>query len=221
MDPLVRINESVQKNELPSEIYEDLVAGANKARDAIAKIEKASGIKYPEWYIYPRAIAMGRPPSELSIIYSRFFPFSYEGALYTVVQVTPPLILYASKDTILAVLAHEMLHYVNFVASIRSFSVTSDETMTSVFESVFRDENQLYDPEKVFRRGRRIIRLLKEKFSMGLNDQNLNRRTIKKWFARNLPVEYIAPEDNAVRVNVSSLLSYTPEESLKRFLNWT
>jgi len=56
---------------------------------------------------------------------------------------------------------------------------------------------------------------------MGLNDQNLNKRTIKRWFARNLPVEYISPENNVVRVNVSSLLSYTPEESLKRFLNWT
>ena len=95
MDPLVPINESLSKNEIPKDIYNKVLDSVKKVHDAITQIEKASNIKYPEWYVYPKAIVMKAPVGESSIIYSRFFPFSYENVLYTLVQVTPPLILYA------------------------------------------------------------------------------------------------------------------------------
>jgi len=221
MDPLVPINESLNKNEIPKDIYNKVLDSVKKVHDAITQIEKASNIKYPEWYVYPKAIVMKAPVGESSIIYSRFFPFSYENVLYTLVQVTPPLILYASKDTLLAVMAHEFLHYINFVANLKNFSITSEEKTTSVFESVFKDEAQLYDEEKVFKKSKKIKRLLKEKFSGGLNDEALNKKTLTRWFKKGLPVEYISPEGNISRISMLSILNFKPEETLKRFLNWT
>ncbi|MFP3130250.1 MAG: hypothetical protein RXR51_01510 [Nitrososphaeria archaeon] len=221
MDPLVTINESLSKNEIPEDIFKKVSDSVKKVNDVIIQIEKASNIKYPEWYVYPKALVMKAPVGGSSIVYSRFFPFSYENVLYTLVQVTPPLVLYASKDTLLAVMAHEFLHYVNFIAGLKNFSITSEEETTSVFESVFKDEAQLYDEEKVFKKSKKIKRLLKEKFSGGLNDEALNKKTLARWFKKGLPVDYIYPEGNISRISVISILNFKPEETIKRFLNWT
>ncbi|MFP3166146.1 MAG: hypothetical protein RXR36_02505 [Nitrososphaeria archaeon] len=221
MDPLVTINESLKKNEIPEDIFKKVSDSVKKVNDVIIQIEKASNIKYPEWYVYPKALVMKAPVGGSSIVYSRFFPFSYENVLYTLVQVTPPLVLYASKDTLLAVMAHEFLHYVNFIAGLKNFSITSEEETTSVFESVFKDEAQLYDEEKVFKKSKKIKRLLKEKFSGGLNDEALNKKTLARWFKKGLPVDYIYPEGNISRISVISILNFKPEETIKRFLNWT
>ncbi len=221
MNPLVTLNESLSKNEIPEDIYKKISYSVKKVEEAILYVEKYSGIKYPEWYIYPKAIAMKTPVGESSIVYSRFFPFSYQDVLYNLVQVTPPLVLYASKDTLLAVIAHEFLHYVNFVASIKDFAISSEEQTNSILESAFKDEGQLYDEEKVFKKSRKIKRLLKEKFSGGLNDEALNKKTLSRWFNKGLPVEYIAPENNVSKISVVSILNFKPEETLKRFLNWT
>ncbi len=221
MNPLVTLNESLNKNEISEDVYRKISDSVKKVNDAVLLVEKASGIKYPDWYVYPKAIAMKTPTGELSIVYSRFFPFSYQDVLYNLVQVTPPLVLYASKDTLLAVIAHEFLHYVNFVANVKNFSISSEEDTTSILESVFKDEGQLYDEEKVFKKSKRIRRLLKEKFSGGLNDDALNKKALTRWFKKGLPVEYITPESNVSKISVVSILNYRPEETLKRFLNWT
>ena len=221
MDPLAALSESLNKKEIPLEIYEKILSSREKVEEAIKSVEKASGIKYPDWYVYPKALAMKGIVGEASIIYSRFYPLTYQDRLYLLVQLTPPLVLYSSKDTLLAVLAHEMLHYINFAAKIKSFSISSSEISVSVFESAFADQGELYSPEAVFRKGKKIIRLLKEKFDVGLKDEALNKKTISRWINKNLPTEYISPEQNTVRVSVYSILNYSPEESLKRFLNWT
>ncbi len=221
MNPLVTLNESLSKNEIPEDIYKKISDSVKKVNEAVLFVENSSGVKYPDWYVYPKAIAMKTPAGESSIIYSRFFPFSYQDVLYNLVQVTPPLVLYASKDTLLAVMAHEFLHYINFVARIKNFSISSEEETVSVMESVFKDEEQLYDEEKVFKKSKKIRRLLKEKFSGGLNDEALNKKALTRWFKKSLPVDYIAPENNVSRISVVSILNFRPEETLKRFLNWT
>lgn len=223
MSELGPVERAVSEGRLPREILDKARERTDKLRECIREVERASSVKYPAWYIRPELVLMrGGEMQEEAIVFSRFMPLSLGQGLGLYVEFTLPLVLYASMDTLTAVAAHELLHYLNFLVKIRDMRVASSQLSTSVFEARYLDEEELLSPERVFgRRRSRILRLLSEKFSGGLNDQPLVERAVSRWIKKGLPVVYVSPEENAVRVSLESLLSFVPEESARRVLNWT
>ncbi len=221
MNVLGPVEAAAAEGKIPRDVLESAKEGVEKLSSCIAKVEKASKVRYPAWYAMPAAVLMsGGELQEQAILFSRFIPVTRGNSLEFYVEFTLPLILYASKDTLTAVAAHELLHYLNFLSKVKEMRISSSEIGTSAFEAGYLDEEELLSPERVFR-SKAIIRLLATKFSGGLNDQPLIKRTITKWVKKGLPVVTISPEDNVTRLSIASLLNFVPDESVKRVLNWT
>lgn len=224
MNEFSLVEKAVASGRLPRRVLETAKRRVEKLRLYINEVEAASGVKYPEWYVRPELLLMtGGELQEQAILFSRFVPLSDGESLKLYVEFTLPLIIYGVKDTLTAVVAHELLHYLNFLAKVKDMRVSSSEIGTSVFEAGYLDEEELLSPERVFTQkgSKKITRLLSEKFSGGLNDEKLVERALTGWIKKGLPVVAISPEDNVIKVSIISMLNFVPDESVRRVLNWS
>jgi hypothetical protein len=203
MNPMEPIRKAVNEGKIPAEYESKVELGLSKVTDAVNKVEKSTGARYPLWFISPYSLVMkgGNLYSE-AIVYSRFVPISDGSNLLLTVELTAPLVAFGSKDTISSAVAHEFLHYLNFLALLRDRSIRSSGITDEVIESKY------------------LLRVLKEKFSDGLNDDALNKRTITKWINTGLPTIVMSPSDNQVKLPVAVLMKYVPDEGIRRLLKW-
>ncbi len=174
---------------------------------AVKRVEKASGLRYPEYYVEP-VLPIARSRVEvgpLGVLYARVIPMAKTGTLSIVVQFTAALVAFAPKGTLEAVAGHEFTHYVDLVRRISKLNVTSDERATTLFESSYADIERTVKPSSIFKETS-LVRLIDRKFSRGLLDERLNAHVEKSWIGRNLPVRFIAPEENVVKVGIRSVL---------------
>lgn len=221
MDPLVLVREAIKKKMLPKELMKDVEKRMSYLEWAVKKVEKATGARYPIWYLTPLVLLMQGPLGETAILYARNHPIVSEGRgkkIIFAVEFTLPLHLYASKETLLAVVAHEFTHYVELARRINRFELLSAETTSTVFEARYRDVEEALRPELVFGRHRSIVRLLREKFLDGLSDDALNSRTMKRWVEKGMPVVRISPEENVIRIPVEALSRVELEPGLLRLI---
>jgi hypothetical protein len=214
LDPLVKVKEAVSAGRLPAEVLEKLQAKLVNLEEAIKKVEKASGLRYPLHYVQPVLILVqsGAELGVTGIYYARNVPVTVNNRLNLLVEFTAPLVLYSSKPTLLAVAAHEFTHYLELV---RRFSEqpTSSFAATTMFEATYRDMEEAMPPQKMFGRYRSLARLIDSKFEGGFTDESLNERTLRNWLQKKLPVVVVHPEDNWVRVPVEAIMnaSFDPE----------
>ena len=205
VDPLLLVREAARKDLIPEVMVHDAEHRMKYMKWAIEKVEKATKVKYPIWYVVPYVMLMEDPFWERAILYARNRPVVSKGSLSFLVEFTLPLHLFSSKDTLLAVVAHEFTHYAELARRISEFEVLTSGVSTSVFEAAYRDVEESLQPELVFGRHRSIVRLLREKFPDGLEDDALNSKTIKRWVQKELPVIKITPEENVIRIPIESL----------------
>lgn len=217
-DPLLLVKEAVKKRMLSEKILSLSVKRMKYIEEAIKKVEKATGVKYPLWYLAPYALIMQSPLGETAILYARNKPIISKDKMMFAVEFTLPLHLYASKDTLLAVVAHEFTHYIELAKRINEFEILSSEISTTVFEASYRDVEEAIKPELIFGRYRSIVRLLKERFLDGLSDDALNNKTMKRWIEKGLPTVNISPEENVIRIPMKAILNLKLDESLIRLL---
>ena len=222
MDPMELMRKAISNGKIPSEYERKIEPGLVKAKDAIKKVEKATGAKYPIWYVLPYAIIMkgGNLDSE-AIVYSRFMPLSNENTLLLTVEFTAPLILFGSKDTVASAVAHEFLHYINFLALLKDRRLGSSSPTDHVIEALYADEGELYNADLIYSKSRYLKRVLAEKFKDGLNDEALNKKTITRWINAGLPTLVISPSENRITISMFAVMNYVPEEGARRLINWT
>jgi hypothetical protein len=126
------------------------------------------------------------------------------------------LVLYGSKKTVLAVVAHEFTHYLELV---RRFSEepTSAPSASTMFEATYRDMEEAMPPQRIFGRFKSLSSLIDAKFEEGFADDALNQRTVKNWYGQKLPVTVVRPDDNSVRIPLEAVLNADfDQEALKR-----
>ncbi len=138
----------------------------------------------------------------MGALYARVIPAKFEGRLTIIVQFTAPLLIFALKSTVEAVAAHEFTHYVDLVRRFSRMQVTSDERVSTLFESEFADEERVVDPRRIFTGDRKLALLVEKKFRGGLSDEKLNEKVAKNWIEKGLPTKRVAPEENVVSVGV-------------------
>jgi hypothetical protein len=204
LDPFVLIDQSVEQGKLKP-------AMAKRVRDrfrylsaAIARVEKASGLAYPPYYIEP-SMPLATSSVEfgsVGALYARVIPAKFEGRLSIIVQFAAPLIVFGLKGTVEAVAAHEFTHYVDLVRKFSRMQLTSDERVSTLFESGYADEERVVDPGRIFTYDKKLAALVKKKFRGGLSDEKLNEKVAKSWVEKGLPTKRVAPEENVVNVGV-------------------
>ena len=78
----------------------------------IQTVERLSGLKYPQYYIEP-VLTIAESTDNLGgigVLYARTIPVQVNDHVEIVVELTVPLVMFATKSTLRIVLAHEFLH---------------------------------------------------------------------------------------------------------------
>ena len=210
MDPLVRFRDAHSKGLIPDDIYDLTLKRFPIVVAGINRIEKASGIQYPIAYVEPSLVLSSSNSNsyEYGILFARTIPVMFEEKFQVVIQITAPLIAYALKGTIHAILAHEFLHFLELVRKISKMELISDEISGNLFENVYSDETRLFEPKAVFK-DRVLLDHITKKFPAGFRDYKLEDKTIKFWADRNLPKSNISLDANNVKLSVESLSKIT------------
>ena len=170
---------------------------------AVHRVENASGLAYPPYYVEP-VLPLSRGGGDygqVGVMFARVIPTTATGKLMILIQFTAALIAYGTKATIEAVAAHEFTHYVDLVRRLSSFNVVNDEAATTLFEASFADVERTVPPKLLFSESM-LVRLVNRKFKEGLSDPALTKRVDASWIAKSLPIKWIGPEENAVRLGM-------------------
>jgi hypothetical protein len=204
LDPFVLIDQSVEQGKLKPTMAKKVRDRSRFLSAAIARVEKASGLAYPPYYLEP-SMPLATSSVEfgsVGALYARVIPAKFEGRLSIIVQFTAPLIVYGLKGTVEAVAAHEFTHYVDLVRRFSRMQLTSDERVGTLFESGYADEERVVDPARIFTDDKKLAALVKKKFRGGLSDEKLNEKVAKSWVEKGLPTKRVTPEENVVNVGV-------------------
>jgi len=208
LDPLVRFNQPENENILPTRLKSSVLKRIKYVEKGIKRVQIASNLLYPKYYVEPvlPVTETIHEVGQLGVLYARTIPAVGPAGVEIVVQLSAALVAYAAVSTIDAVLAHEFLHYVEFVRKFTKMDSLAEEISTTIYESVYADADRLYDPKLLYK-DKRLLSLLNKKFAGGLNDPKLHEKTTKKWLEKGLPILRIPPESNTMRIPVSALLS--------------
>jgi len=202
-DPFVVLDKSVAQGKLKPALAAKVKARGKYLAGAVARVEKATGLRYPPFYVEPTlplAVTSAEYGS-MGAFFARVIPTAFEGRLSIIVQFTAPLVLFGGKGTVEAVAAHEFTHYVDLVRRLSRTTILSDERVSTLFEAGHADEGRVANPAKVFAKDRPLAALVKRKFTPNLNDPRLDAKVSAKWIEAGLPTRRVVPEENTVRLD--------------------
>jgi len=168
---------------------------------AVQRVEKASGLRYPPYYIEPVLPVSkgGGEYGQLGVLFARVIPTTMTGTVVILVQFTAALVAFGTKGTIEAVAAHEFTHYVDLVRKLSTTNVTTDEVATTLYEASFADAERTVPPRLLFAE-KSLVSLVSRKFKENLTDAALNKKVGDSWIAKNLPIRWVGPEENRVKL---------------------
>ena len=203
MDPLVLLDQAVAQEKVPRTVAKRVRQKMRYVEGAVSRVEKASGLRYPPYYIEPvlPVSKTGGEYGQMGVLFARVIPATLTGSLLILVQFTAALVVYGTRATIEAVAAHEFTHYVDLVRKLSTTNVTSDEVATTLYEASFADAERTVPPKLLFS-DRPLVALVSRKFKNDLTDPALSKKVENSWIAKNLPIRYIGPEENRVRVQM-------------------
>jgi hypothetical protein len=203
IDPLGLVSSS----KINEQLKKRLIAKKSISESAVAEIEKLSGVTYPPFYINPTLFVSVSADGngEIGILYARTIPIEVIGKVSILVQLSAPLILYATKSTLRVVLAHEFLHYLELVRRFSTGELLSEISPETFFEETHEDARRVIDPLQVFPKRSKLAKDLQRYFYSGFSDEKLNEKCRKYWIEKGLPTEKLQMGSNQVRVSIDSL----------------
>ena len=107
----------------------------------------------------------------------------------------------------------------NLLNKIINLEITSDPTNNTLFENVYNDNEKLFDYRKVFKKDRYLTKLISKKFENGFDDEKLNKKSIKFWIEKKLPIETLSIESNYTKLSFLSMANTEIEEDTKKKLS--
>ncbi len=218
MDPLRKVEDAKFSNLIPQSVYKKIVTRFKFVQEGVKRVTKASGIKYPSYYIEPSTVlsVSTLEIDQVGILFARTIPIvSADNKVNIIVQLTAPLIAYGMKGTIHAVLAHEFLHYLELVGRMVKMDIVSDEISNTLFEGSYADLTRLFEPKAVFN-DKSLIQLITKKFPEGFHDPKLESKCMKMWVKKGLPVVRISMDENTVRIPISAMANTEIDKNLKK-----
>jgi hypothetical protein len=189
----------------------------------VSEIEELTGISYPSFYVEPKLTVSISPDSSegIGIFYARTIPVESNGIVTLLVQLSAALVLYATKNTLKLVLAHEFLHYIALVRNFSSGRFSSDTTPSFIFEDRFEDASRAIDPERVFPKKRKLTKDLMAESKMGFSDEKLNEKCRKLWIEKGRPTVKLPLGENQMKISVYALTRSTFDPDVLELLSKT
>lgn len=208
MDPLILLDQAVAQEKVPRALAKKVRLRMKLLQGAVQRVERASGLRYPPYYVEPTLPVSkgGGTYGQMGVMFARVIPTTVTGSLVILVQFTAALVALGTKGVIEAVAAHEFTHYVDLVGRLGTTRVNSDEQATTLYEASFADAERTVPPKLLFS-DRALVTLISRKFKDGLQDQTLNKKVGDAWIAKNLPIRWVGPEDNVVRIGMGTVAS--------------
>ena len=214
MNQLQKVTQSFENGILPKSIFELIQKRFQLVINGIDRIEKASLIKFPIYYVDPSIIITGNTNSlDVGILYARTIPLIVNDNVQVVIQVSAPLVAYGLKGTIHAILAHEFLHYLELVTRLSNTELLSDEISSNLFENVYSDNTRLLEPRSVFN-DLTLISHITKRFPSGFRDYKLEDKVLKFWIQSKLPVSKISLDTNTIKLDAGKLSNIKFDELL-------
>jgi len=170
---------------------------------AVQRVEKASSLAYPPYYVEP-VLPVAQSASEygqMGVLFARVVPTTAAGGISILVQFTAALVAFGSKSTIEAVAAHEFTHYVDLVRRLSRTDVLSEERSATLYESSYADDERLV-PARLLFAEKSLTALVSRKFKGGLSDLALNKKVSDMWVGKSLPIRLVNPEENVIRLGI-------------------
>tara|TARA_Y100000590_G_scaffold253221_1_gene284476 strand:+ start:10917 stop:11621 length:705 start_codon:yes stop_codon:yes gene_type:complete len=214
MNPLQKVSDSFEDGHIHQQIFELIKKRFPIVEEGISRIEKASSIKYPIYYVEPAVIVSGTQNSlDIGILYARTIPLVVNDTIQVVIQISAPLVAYGLKGTIHAILAHEFLHYLELVTRLSKNELLSDEISSNLFENVYSDNSKLLEPRSVFS-DTTLLSHITKRFPSGFRDYKLEDKVIKFWIQNKLPTLKISLDTNTIKLNAIKLSNIKFDELL-------
>jgi len=208
VDPLILLDQAEAQGKIPLAMARRVRRRMAYLVGAVQRVEKASSLPYPPYYIEP-VLPLARSQSEygqMGVLFARVIPTTATGSLSILIQFTAALVAFAGKSTIEAVAAHEFAHYVDLVRRLDRTEVVSDELSATLYESSYADDERLV-PAKLIFAEKSLTGLLSRKFKGGLTDPALNKKVSDLWVGKSLPVRWVNPEENVMRLGIEKVAS--------------
>ena len=201
MDPLILLDQAVAQEKVPRAMATKVRKRMGLVQGAIQRVEKASGLRYPPYYVEPTlpCSKTGAEYGQMGVLFARVIPTAVTGSVVILVQFSAALVAFGTKGTIEAVAAHEFTHYVDLVRKLSTKDITSDEQVTTLFEASFRDAEHTVPPKLLFSE-KALVGLISRKFKDDLVDAPLTKKAGDQWVAKNLPIHWVSPEENVLKV---------------------
>ena len=205
MEPLQKVYEAFTANLLPRKEFDLINNRFSLVLEGIARIEKASGIRFPIAYVEPSIVLSSTTNSfDFGILFARTIPVFINNMAEIIIQISGPLVAYGLKGTIHAILAHEFLHYLELTSRLSKMNIISDELSSNLFENVYTDNTRLFEPQSVFD-DKTLLQHITKRFPSGFRDYKLEDKVMKFWIEKNLPALKITLDTNTVKLDADSL----------------
>ena len=218
MDQLQRVYEAFTNNLIPKDIFELINSRFSLVLEGIARIEKASGIKFPISYVEPSIIvSSGTNSFDYGILFARTIPIFSNNSSQVIIQISDPLVAFGLKGTIHAILAHEFLHYLELISRISKMNIISDEISGNLFENIYSDYTRLLEPQSVFD-DKTLLQHIIKKFPSGFRDYKLENKAVELWIEKNLPISKINLDSNNVKLTAKSISKLKMDPALLKKL---
>jgi hypothetical protein len=217
-DPLYKIHDAYKVGQIPKKVYNLVLKRFPLVIEGIRRVEGASGLKYPYYYVEPRLVISTSAIefAQMGILFARTIPVTDNyNNLNVVVQITAPLISYGLKGTIHAVLAHEFMHYLELVNRVVNMKVISDEVSGTLFEGTYTDASKLLEERAVFKSDPSLINHITTRFPEGFRDLKLEDKVINRWMNKGLPTTKVPVDANVIKIPMEAMTNLQVEQSVK------
>ena len=154
-DPFVLVDQFAAQGKLKPALVAKVKARGRYLLGAVARVEKATGLRYPPYYVEPTLplAVTSVEYGSVGAFFARVIPTAFEGRISIIVQFTAPLLLFGTKGTVEAVAAHEFTHYVDLVRRLSRTDIVSEERVSTLFEAGYADEERVVSPIEGLRQG--------------------------------------------------------------------
>ena len=218
-NPLLKVEESTKNGYIPMDIYKTIKNRFHLVAKGIKRIETASNLNYPFYYVEPNLILCESEieTANVGIFFARTIPIPLESnELRIIVQISAPLIAYGLLGTIHAILAHEFMHYLDLVNRIIHMNITSEEIADTLFEETYLDDSRALDPRIVFRQDRTLTRHILNRFPQGFKDVRLEEKVIRHWISQGLPTSKVPINTNAIKIPIELVSRLNVDEIVRK-----
>lgn len=217
-NPLKKVENSRNTRQIPQKIYQLIIDRFHVITEGIERVEKASGLKYPYYYVEPNLVISSSQAefAQFGIFFARTIPvISKDKRLNVVIQITAPLIAYSLLGTAHAILAHEFMHYLEMVSRIMKMKMISDEISGTMFERRYVDTDHLLEARAVFKSDRALIDHITKRFPDGFRDLRLEEKVIKEWINKGLPTTSIPVDANMIKIPIELMAELEVDKVVK------